>query len=64
MVGHHGEVEPTRLPLLPGADYKSCGAPFGHCDGARLGFDDGRFISVQSVGADRAAAGGTKAGRR
>jgi hypothetical protein len=25
----------------------SWGAPFGHCDGARLGFEDGRFVSVQ-----------------
>jgi hypothetical protein len=23
------------------------GLPFGHCDGARLGFDDGRFVNVQ-----------------
>jgi len=32
---------------LPDADHGSWGAPFGHCDGARLGFDEGRFVSVR-----------------
>jgi hypothetical protein len=37
--------------LLPRRRLRVVGAPFGHCDGARLGFDDGRFVSVQSAGA-------------
>jgi hypothetical protein len=32
---------------LPDADHDLWGAPLGHCDGARLGFDEGRFVSVQ-----------------
>jgi hypothetical protein len=51
-------------PCFPGADYESWGAPFGHCDGAGLGFDDGRFVSVQSAGRRRSRCRGTKAGRR
>jgi broad specificity phosphatase PhoE len=47
VVGHGGGIEPGVVACLPDADYESWGMPFGHCDGARLGFDDGRFVSVQ-----------------
>jgi broad specificity phosphatase PhoE len=47
VIGHGGGIEPGLVACLPDADYESWGMPFGHCDGARLGFDDGRFVSVQ-----------------
>jgi broad specificity phosphatase PhoE len=47
VVGHGGGIEPGLVACLPDADHESWGMPFGHCDGARLGFDDGRFVSVQ-----------------
>jgi broad specificity phosphatase PhoE len=47
VVGHGGGIEPGLVACLPDADHGSWGAPFGHCDGARLGFDQGRFVSVR-----------------
>jgi broad specificity phosphatase PhoE len=47
VVCHGGGIEPGLVACLPDADHGSWGAPFGHCDGARLGFGDGRFVSVQ-----------------
>ena len=47
VVCHGGGIEPGLVACLPDADHGSWGAPFGHCDGARLGFDRGRFVSVQ-----------------
>jgi broad specificity phosphatase PhoE len=47
VICHGGGIEPGLVACLPDADHDSWGAPFAHCDGARLGFDDGRFISVQ-----------------
>jgi hypothetical protein len=47
VVCHGGGIEPGLVVCLPDADHGSWGAPFGHCDGARLGFEDGRFVSVQ-----------------
>jgi hypothetical protein len=45
VVGHGGGIEPGPVACLPDADPELWGAPFGHCDGARLGFDGGRFVS-------------------
>jgi broad specificity phosphatase PhoE len=47
VVAHGGGIEPGLVACLPDADHESWGAPLGHCDGARLGFDEGRFVSVQ-----------------
>jgi hypothetical protein len=47
VVGHGGGIEPGLVACVPNADHGSWGKPFGHCDGTRLGFDDGRFVSVQ-----------------
>jgi broad specificity phosphatase PhoE len=47
VVCHGGGIEPGLVACLPNADHEVWGAPFGHCDGARLGFEDGRFVSVQ-----------------
>jgi broad specificity phosphatase PhoE len=47
VVCHGGAIEPSLVACLPHANYSSWGAPFGHCDGARLGFHDGRFVSIR-----------------
>jgi broad specificity phosphatase PhoE len=47
VVCHGGGIEPGLVACLPDADHGSWGAPFGPCDGARLGFDAGRFVSIQ-----------------
>jgi broad specificity phosphatase PhoE len=47
VVCHGGGIEPGLVAGLPDADHELWGAPFGHCDGARLSFQDGRFVSVQ-----------------
>ena len=65
VVAHGGGIEPGLVACLPDADHESWGAPFRHCDGARLAFDGGRFVSIQFR---RASAellpGSAKAGRR
>jgi broad specificity phosphatase PhoE len=47
VVSHGGCIEPALVSCRPDADHMSWGAPFGHCDGARLDFDNGRFVSVR-----------------
>jgi broad specificity phosphatase PhoE len=47
VVGHGGGIEPGLVACLPDADHGSWGAPPGHCEGARLGFDGGRFVTVE-----------------
>ena len=47
VIGHGGGIEPGLVACLPDADHQSWGAPFSRCDGARLGFHDGRFVGVQ-----------------
>ena len=47
-IAHGGGIEPGLVACLPDADHDSWGGPFGHCDGARLGFDQGRFVSIQN----------------
>lgn len=41
-----GAIEPTLVACLPEADHSGWGKPFGHCDGARLAFEDGKFMGV------------------
>jgi hypothetical protein len=50
-------IEPTLVACLPEAGHGSWGAPLGHCDGARLGFDGERFVSIQFRRAPAPAAG-------
>lgn len=65
VVGHGGGIEPGLVACLPDAENESWGAPSGHCDGARLGFDDGRFVSVQfRPGPAELLPGSTKTGGR
>jgi broad specificity phosphatase PhoE len=59
VVCHGGGIEPGLVACLPDADHGSWGAPFGHCDGARLGFEEGGFVGVRF---HRAAAGGGQSG--
>ncbi|WP_211588565.1 histidine phosphatase family protein [Allorhizocola rhizosphaerae] len=47
VISHGGCIEPALVFCLPEADHASWGAPFGHCDGARLDFDNGRFTNVR-----------------
>jgi broad specificity phosphatase PhoE len=47
VIAHGGGIEPGLVACLPGADHDTWGGPFGHCDGARLGFDQGRFTEIQ-----------------
>jgi broad specificity phosphatase PhoE len=47
VVAHGGGIEPGLVACLPDVDHELWGAPLGHCEGARLGFDEGRFLSVQ-----------------
>ena len=46
IVGHGGAIEPALVACLPGADYQGWGGLLGHCDGARLGFADGKFVDI------------------
>jgi broad specificity phosphatase PhoE len=46
VICHGGGIEPALVTCLPHADYASWGPPFGHCDGARLSFDQGSFVGV------------------
>jgi broad specificity phosphatase PhoE len=57
VVCHGGAIEPALVACLPEAGHPSWGAPFGHCDGARLSFDSGRFVSVQFHRAPRGRRG-------
>jgi len=47
VVSHGGGIEPTLVACLPAAEHESWGGPFRHCDGARLEYADGQFISVR-----------------
>ncbi|UCM91631.1 histidine phosphatase family protein [Streptomyces marincola] len=43
IVSHGGSIEPTLVSCLPDADHSLWGKAFGHLDGVRLDFEDGRF---------------------
>lgn len=47
VVSHGGTIEPALVACLPGSNHAMWGAPFSHCDGARLGYNNGRFVTVQ-----------------
>jgi broad specificity phosphatase PhoE len=46
VICHGGGIEPALVSCLPHAGHGSWGPPFGHCDGARLCFDRGRFVGI------------------
>jgi broad specificity phosphatase PhoE len=47
VVSHGGCIEPALVSCRPDADHASWGTPFGHCDGARLDFENGRFVGIR-----------------
>lgn len=47
VVSHGGGIEPALVSCLPQAEHASWGLPFGHCDGARLNFDNGQFTDAR-----------------
>ncbi|MGV9534726.1 histidine phosphatase family protein [Streptosporangium sandarakinum] len=47
LVGHGGAIELALVACLPDASHDTWGTPFAHCDGVRLGFTDGHFVSVE-----------------
>jgi broad specificity phosphatase PhoE len=49
VIAHSGELEIALVACFPNADHATWGAPFGHCEGARLGFDGepARFTKVE-----------------
>jgi broad specificity phosphatase PhoE len=47
VVSHGGAIEPTLAACLPGADHARWGALLDHCDGARLGFVEDRFVAIR-----------------
>lgn len=53
LISHGGAIEPTLVACLPDADHASWGAPFAHCDGARLTFDGAKFVAVEFIRAPR-----------
>lgn len=61
IVGHGGGLEPALVVCFPEADYQQWGSLFGHCDGARLGFADGRFVDLLIRRAPTASAKPTSA---
>lgn len=56
VVAHGGSIEPALVSCLPHADHASWGAPFGHLDGVRLGFEGGRFTHARLLRAPSAPA--------
>jgi broad specificity phosphatase PhoE len=61
IVGHGGGLEPALVACFPDAEYRRWGSLFGHCDGARLGFADGRFVDLRIRRAPTASADSTSA---
>ncbi|TYB35919.1 hypothetical protein FXF50_21565 [Micromonospora sp. AP08] len=47
LVSHGGCIEPALVACLPQADHPSWGLSSGHCDGARLIFDNGHFVDAR-----------------
>jgi broad specificity phosphatase PhoE len=47
VISSGGAIEPTLVACFPDGDHASWGRPMAHCEGARLGFDQGGFVSVE-----------------
>lgn len=47
VISSGGVIEPALDACLPDADHIAWGAPVGHCEGARLGSDKGRLVSIE-----------------
>ena len=46
VIGNGGGIEPALLACLPGRRHESWGAPFAHCDAARLSLANDRFVGI------------------
>jgi hypothetical protein len=46
VISSGGAIEPSLVVCLPGAEHAGWGSPFSHCDGARLTYADGAFVSA------------------
>jgi broad specificity phosphatase PhoE len=46
VISSGGAIEPSLVACLPGAEHARWGSPFSHCDGARLTYADGGFVSA------------------
>ena len=47
VVNHGGVLELGLVAALPNADHMSWGSHFEYCEGARLFWDDGKFVSAE-----------------
>lgn len=49
LIGHSGELQIGVVACIPDTNYATWGAPFGHCEGARLIFDGepAHFVNVE-----------------
>jgi broad specificity phosphatase PhoE len=47
VISHGGTIEPALVACVPHADHTSWGDPLGHCEGARLTFDQGGFVAIE-----------------
>jgi broad specificity phosphatase PhoE len=46
-ISHGGTIEPVLVACLPEAHHEAWGPALGHLEGARLGWENGRFRSIQ-----------------
>ncbi len=46
IISHGGIIEAGAIGCLPDADHASWGGAVGYCEGVRLGFDGGRFVTA------------------
>ena len=47
IIGHGGSIEPCLVACFQHAEHTQWGGPFGHCDGARLCWNDTEFVSIE-----------------
>jgi broad specificity phosphatase PhoE len=47
VISHGGTIEPALVACCPAADHGSWGPALRHCEGARLGYEDGAFVAVE-----------------
>jgi broad specificity phosphatase PhoE len=47
IINHGGILELGITGCLPRLDYESWGGPAGYCEGARLAWEDGKFVEAQ-----------------
>jgi broad specificity phosphatase PhoE len=53
VINHGGVLELGVVACLPDADYESWGAAADYCEGARLSWEDGKFVSAEVLRVSR-----------